>query len=145
MRIIANRSTTSSEAMRKLNSFQSTWRLGVTACAFLILMAVGACGTSAPPPNTQITEARSAVRTAEDVGARESAALEYRRAQQKLDEAQAAMARGRNDRARRLAEQAAVDAELAAIKARSVRTQATVSELQESIRLLRDEISRGEN
>lgn len=130
--------------MQKLVSFRSGARAFAWAGTFLMLITLAACGTTAPPPNTQITEARSAVRQAEDVGAREYAALEYRRAQQKLDDAQAAMARKRNDQARRLAEQAAVDAELAAIKARSARTQAAVSELQESIRTLRDEISRGE-
>lgn len=92
-----------------------------------------------------MTEARSAVKQAEDVGAMEFAAVEYRRAQQKLADAQAALTRGRHDQARRLAEQAAVDAELAGVKARSAKTQNAVTELQESIRLLRQEMARPNN
>ncbi len=131
--------------MKRLATHRFKWTGFAATGALLILLTMGGCKTTAPPPNTQMTQARSAVRQAEDVGAREFAALEYRRAQQKLDEAQAALTRRRHDQARRLAEQAAVDAELAAVKARSVRTQATVTELQESIRLLREEIARGDN
>lgn len=92
-----------------------------------------------------MAEAQSAVKQAEDVGGMELAALEYRRAQQKLEEAQAALLSGKHDRARRLAEQAAVDAELASVKARSAKTRATVEELRESIRVLREEMARTEN
>ncbi len=115
---------------------------GSVVSAALIVVALGGCGTTAPPPTAQMAEARSAVRQAEDVGGMELASLEYRRAQQKLDEAQEALSGGKNDRARRLAEQAAVDAELASVKARSEKAQASVEELRESIKVLREEMKK---
>lgn len=118
---------------------------GVVAAGAMVVFLLGGCATTAPPPTEQMAEARSAVRQAEDVGAGEYAAVEYRRAQKKLDDAQAALSRGKHDRARRLAEQSAVDAELAGVKARSAKTQNAVRELQESIRVLREEISRPRN
>ena len=119
------------------------WSFG--SAAALVAVLLSGCATTAPPPTERMAEARSAVKQAEDVGAMEYAAVEYRRAQQKLADAQAALTRGRHDRARRLAEQAAVDAELAGIKARSAKTQNAVTELQESIRLLRQEMARPNN
>ena len=108
---------------------------------FMAGVAAG-CGTTAPPPTAEMAEARTAVRQAEDVGGMELAALEYRRAQQKLEAAQEALARERHIEARRLAEQAAVDAELASVKARSAKTRAAVEELRSSIRVLREEMDR---
>ena len=110
-----------------------------------ILFLAGGCASTAPPPTTQMAQARSAVKQAEDVGAMEHASIEYRKAQAKLEEAQTALAKKKHDKARRLAEQAAVDAEFAAVKARSAKTQQAVNELRESIRLLQQEISRTEN
>jgi hypothetical protein len=100
------------------------------------------CATTSPPPTSQMAEAITSLKQAEDVGAAEYAGIEYRRAQTKLDEAQAALAKKRHKEARRLAEQASVDAELAAAKARSAKTQQAVNELRESIRTLQAEISR---
>ena len=113
--------------------------------ALLVSILFVGCATTAPPPTTQMAQARSAVKQAEDVGAVEYAGIEYRKAQAKLEEAQIALAKKKHDKARRLAEQAAVDAEFAAIKARSAKTQQAVNELRESIRLLQQEISRSEN
>lgn len=92
-----------------------------------------------------MAEARSAVKQAEDVGGKEHAALEYRRAQQKLEDAQAALLDKKHDRARRLAEQAAVDAELASVKARSAKARSAVTELRESIRVLREEMAKSDS
>ena len=124
-------------------AFPRPSRLAVAAAAFTIVLNLGGCRSAGPPPATEMTQARSAVSTAENAEAMEYAALEYRRAQSKLDEAQEALNRGQHDQARRLAEQAAVDAELATVKARSAKTQETVVELRESIRTLREEIERG--
>jgi len=124
-------------------AFPSTRRLAASVAALAIVLNVAGCRSAGPPPTTEMTQARSAVSTAEDAQAMQYAALEYRRAQTKLQEAQEALTRGRHDQARRLAEQAAVDAELASVKARSARTQETVVELRESIRTLREEIERG--
>ncbi len=121
---------------RRFTSFGS-----VVTAAVLMTTIIG-CATTAPPPTSQMAEARSAVKQAEDVGGMEYAALEYRRAQQKLEDAQAALLDKKHDRARRLAEQAAVDAELASVKARTAKANAAVNELRESIKVLREEMAK---
>lgn len=123
---------------------RSSVRLVAAACVATVLL-LGACRSAGPVPTTQMAQARTSVQQAEEAGARDYAGLDYRRAQQKLEEAEAALADRRHDRARRLAEQAAVDAELAAVRARSAKTQEAVEELRESIRALEQEASRGEN
>lgn len=110
-----------------------------------LAIALGGCRSAGPPPTTQMAQARSALEQAQTADAAEYAGMELRRAQQKFEEAQAALANRRHVRARRLAEQAAVDAELAAVKARSAKTQEAVAELQESIRALQEEASRQPN
>lgn len=119
-------------------------RTAIFFSALFMAGIVAGCGTTAPPPTAEMAEARSAVSQAEDVGGMELAALEYRRAQQKLEAAQEALAREEHETARRLAEQAAVDAELASVKARSAKTRAAVEELRSSIRVLQEEMDRGD-
>ena len=114
----------------------------VAAIALAAGIFISGCATTAPPPTSQMAQARTSLKQAEDVGAAEYAGIEYRRAQTKMDEAQAALAKKKHTSARRLAEQAAVDAELAAAKARSAKTQQAVNELRESIRTLQAEIAR---
>lgn len=118
--------------------------LSVLTCAATLLF-LSACRSAGPVPTTEMAQARTAVQQAEEAGATEYAGMELRRAQQKIEEAQAALSRKRHERARRLAQQAAVDAELAAAKARSAKTQEAVTELRESIRALQQETSRGNN
>lgn len=107
--------------------------------AALILLA--GCA-SVEPPVEQIAHSQTAVQQAHDVGAREYAPLELRQATQKLEQAQAAMAEEEYLEARRLAEQAQVDAELAQTMALSEEAEAAAHELRESIRILREEIAR---
>lgn len=110
-----------------------------------LVVTIGACRSAGPPPTTQMAQARTAVQQAEEAGAIEYAGMEFRRAQQKLEEARAAVADKKHARARRLAEQASVDAELAAAKTRTAKAEEAVEELRESIRVLQQEASRGRN
>jgi hypothetical protein len=61
---------------------------------------------------------------------------------EKMDAAERAMAEEENLKARQLAEQAQVDAQLAAATARSAKAQKAASALQEDNRVLRQEIER---
>lgn len=117
----------------------------VPAVGLAAVLLLGACRSAGPVPSTQMAQARTSVQQAEEAGARDYAGLDYRRAQQKLEEAEAALADRRHVRARRLAEEAAVDAELAAVRARSAKTQEAVEELRASIRALEQEMSRRDN
>jgi chromosome segregation ATPase len=86
--------------------------------------------------------AKSAVADAISAGAPEFAPMEMRRAQTKLDDASAAMVAKEYVRARRLSEQAEVDAKLASSKARSLKAQKEVAKLEQDIRVLQAEINR---
>ena len=112
-----------------------------------ISVTLGGCSSSKDVAAVQmadatIRDARTAVRQAEQRGARNHAPLELRSADQKLEAAQIALTRGEVDYALLLAEEAEVDAELAEITALSTKSQKAVSELRESIKMLREEIKR---
>ena len=116
------------------------------ACLCLFLLAAGCSSAKkAAAPNLLLAEARKATAQAEQVGAREYAPLELRNASKKVEEAQQAVRKKDYKIALRLAQQALVDAELAEMKSLSSKAQSAVNELQESIRILREEIERKEN
>jgi predicted S18 family serine protease len=112
------------------------------ACGGMLLLVamlgLGAC-SSVPPPEQQLANADSAVREAEEANAASEAPAPLRRARDKLEQARNAMDAEEYVDARRLAEQAAVDAELAEVQARSTIAQENVEELRRSIELLREE------
>lgn len=85
---------------------------GVKAAVLLMLLALAACASPASPPEAALAAARAAVIQAEPVAHR-YASHELRLAQAKLERAEQAMARHEWDEARRLAEQAEVDARYA--------------------------------
>lgn len=111
------------------------WRLGF--CALFLSGCV-----SVPPPAEQMSVAKAAVADAINLGAPEFAPTEMRRAQTKFDDASAAMAAKEYSRARKLSEQAELDAKLASSKARSVKGQKEVAEIEQNIRALQVEINR---
>ena len=117
---------------------RSQW--GAAACA-LILMALAGCAT-VPAPSDQLAVAKAAVSDAVGAGGGEFTPAELRAAQEKLDQADRAMRAEDYRAARRLAEEAEVDAKLAATKARSLKAQRAVAELRESIRALQLELDR---
>lgn len=114
-------------------------RLLTPALLCLFLLATG-CAAKLPPPD--LSGPRSALAEADQAGASESAPLLLRNARQKLQQAETAAANDDMQRAQFLADEAAVDAELAAEMARAANAQAAVDELRESIRVLREEIER---
>ena len=95
-----------------------------------------------PPPNEQLTISRAASEAAELSGAAELAPTELATAKTKLERALVALAANRNLDARRLADEAAVDAELAQARAATNRARAAATQVDQSIRALRDEIDR---
>ena len=93
---------------------------GVRASFALLSLALAAC---ASPPEAELAAARAAVIQAEPVAHR-YAGHELRLAQHKLDRAEQAMARQEWNEARRLAEQAEVDARFARALADNERARA---------------------
>jgi hypothetical protein len=95
--------------------------------------------TTTPPPVDQLAAARASAGQAQ-AAAEADAPLELAQAQTKLARAEDAMQRGDYEEARRLAEQAEVDAKLASVLAQDVRAQRDAAEVDRSIDALRDEL-----
>lgn len=108
----------------------------------LLPLLLAACATRPPAPTESIALARAAITSAEDAGARELAPVEFSAAQRKMERAEQAVAREDHAEARRLAEQVQIDARHAAFKARSVRSEKAIDELEDSIADLRAEVAR---
>lgn len=117
-------------------------RAALAVIAAFTVLIVSGCASTGDMPREQMAVARAAVdRAAGPAGA--DAPLEVSEARNKLERATAAVARKDYDEARRLAEQAEVDANLAEAKSHSVRSNRALQEVREGIRQLREEIGRG--
>lgn len=117
-------------------------KIMMAAVSTLFLFVLAGCAVKVPPPDQQLALATDAISQAESTGAYELAPVELKSARDKLSQAKAAMEQEDNARARRLAEAALIDANLAEIKSRSAKSQKMVEELRESIRVLQEEMSR---
>jgi hypothetical protein len=107
------------------------------ACALL-----GAGCASAPPPNEQLAVATASIDAARAAGAAEHAAVELNGARAKLEQAQRLAQAREFAKARELAEQADADAQVARSKAGLQRSQLALAEVEEGLRLLREELER---
>jgi alanyl-tRNA synthetase len=100
--------------------------------ALTTLSALAAC-TSVPAPVQDVAEAERAVQEAAAADAEALAPAELDKARRKLEAAKSALAAQENLRARQLAEQALVDAELAEITAGAEQAARTAAELRAQI------------
>lgn len=101
-----------------------------------ILLVVALACASTPPPTDTISNADMALRLAEQAGAAEYALLEMRIAREKLDEARSLVQKGGDEElaeARRLAEEALVQAQLAEQTARTAVAVKSRDEVQKTI------------
>lgn len=114
----------------------------VASLAAVGLIASG-CGGTSERPTQDLARAEAGIEQAEQGGAGQYGALELQSARDKLERARAAVAAEEMRTAERLAEQAALDADLAAAMTRSGKAELAVKELENSIAVLREEISRG--
>lgn len=97
-------------------------RIGPLACLFVSSILMGIACASVSPPTDQISAAEAAIRQAESLGAVELAPLQMRVAREKLDEARSIAQNEDGDhmrRAKRLAEESALEARLAEETART--------------------------
>lgn len=108
----------------------------------LAAVSVVGCAGHGPLASAKIAQAERAVDDAQQAGAGVSAPLELRTAQDKLRAAQTDMARGKNDRAIRSAEQAAIDGEYARALAANQRANTMADEMGQYIKVLRQELER---
>ncbi|MBK8817274.1 MAG: DUF4398 domain-containing protein [Methylococcaceae bacterium] len=106
-------------------------------CATILASCAGI-----PAPTEQMAVSKVAVSNATSAGANEYAPVPLKSAMDKMDAAERAMATEDYLKARQLAEEAQVDAQVAATTSRSLKAQKAASALQEDNRVLRKEIDR---
>jgi hypothetical protein len=111
------------------------WRGGCLFAALGLLAVITGC-KSVPPPNQQMAAMRAAMEEAVEAGAPEYAGSEFASARQKYERARDLNAQKEYGQARRMAEQAEVDARLAASKARSIRAGRELNNAEENLRAL---------
>lgn len=116
--------------------------LGVVALMIGVSIALGACASRPPAPTAQMAVSSAAVADATRAGATESAPAEMGMARDKLERAKVALAAKNYALARSLAQEAEVDAQLAESKTHSSKSSAAAIEVQEGIRVLREEMDR---
>ncbi len=116
-------------------------RVSVPAIIVVAVTFMAGCA-SIPAPTDQLAVSKAAVTSATRNGANEFAPLEIKSAMDKLQGAERAMAKDDFPLAKKLAEEAQLDAKLAETKTDLAKTQKSVDDAEESNRVLRDEINR---
>jgi len=118
-------------------------RNGIISTALAGLIAAG-CASAPQQPAPQVTRAQTLIEQAEKAGAQEYAAADLERARDKLQAANAAADKGKEEIAAQYAAQAAVDAELATARASSGQARKAADEVHAGAQTLSDEATRKE-
>jgi len=126
----------------KRPTLQTLPNRGRFAAVLILAASLGGCASAGIAPVAQLATAGASISKAENANAQEAAPLELLAARDKLRKAEAAAREERFGEARRLAEQAQADADLAERKARAVKAQAAAAELARSNEQLRLETER---
>jgi hypothetical protein len=106
------------------------------------LALLGGCVNKPPMPREQMAVAEAAVQRATTSSTSENAPAELQLATSKLASAKQAVGAKDYERARQLAEEAQVDAQVAELHAQSARSRKAAQESQDAARVLREEINR---
>ncbi len=120
----------------------------INSLSALALVACGisaGCATQGPIPTEQLTRARTLVEQADKADAQRYAPADLQRAHDELSSADKAVSDHKYDDARRYAENAQVDADLASARASSGEAQHAAREVDRSIDSLRQESERHES
>jgi hypothetical protein len=122
---------------------KSFWSLRcLPSVVILSIFQIAGCNT-ANPPSDSITRAETGLRTAIEARADELAPMDLQRAREKFEASKKAAAAGNNEEARRLAEAAQAEAELAEAKADAEIMRWAAAGLRRSIDALRQEMDFG--
>lgn len=103
-----------------------------------LLAGLGACA-SAPPPDDALASAEVTYQQAEAAGAAANAPTEMMSARSKLDQAKQAVTDEKYSRARRLAEEAQADSQLALAKNRAATAEANSQNMRDTLDALRED------
>lgn len=121
-----------------LDKNHKTWAL----CAAMVLTLAGCASSQKAPATADVAVSRNAVENAVSAGAADLAPQEIAVARSKMQRASAALAAKDYALARDLATQAQADAKLAQSKANSAKANAAANELNNDLRVLREEVER---
>lgn len=108
-----------------------------TVAALLVLLA--ACATTPPDPRL-LDNAEQAIESAREAGAEEYAPLELRFAEERLDAARFQFENDQQAPARRLADEAEIEAQLALARTRAARARADLAQRQRELESLRQDL-----
>lgn len=111
-------------------------------CGAAVLLGLAACASDKAPATADVAVSRAALANATSAGAADLAPAEMQSARDKLMRANQALAAKDYKTAQDLATQASADAQLAQSKANSAKATTAADELQQNIRMLRDEVNR---
>jgi hypothetical protein len=99
------------------------------------------CASAPDPMVPQVARVETTIENAEQSGARQYATKDLDMARTKLAQAELAAREGEDDVALRLAKEAELDAQVAAARAEQAEAQASLTEIQQGIETLRQEIT----
>ncbi len=115
----------------------------LAACALLIPAALAAgCASEPKRPEAQLARAEASLTQAEQSGARQSAGLQYDSARDKLGEAHRLADKGKSTQAGMLADEARLDAELAAAQSRHLTANKAATEVRLATESLQEEATK---
>ena len=106
-------------------------------------LALAGCVVEPPQPTEELTRARTIVAQADKADAQREAATDLQRAHDELTDAEKANGERKYDEARRYAESAAVDADLATARAAAAAAQRAEHEVAQSNETLREQSDPG--
>ncbi len=110
----------------------------------LLLSLTGLAACSSPPPDQELQAAELSITNAEKARVADYASPELGEARNKLAAARAAVNEGDMEDAKRLAEQARVNADLATAKAAAAKAAVVNTEMQDSTETLKTEMDRNQ-
>jgi hypothetical protein len=107
------------------------------------LLCIGGCATQGPQPTDEMTRAKALIEQADKSGAQRYAAADLQRAHDQFSNAERANGEKKYNDARRYAESAAADADVASARASAGDAQAAAHEVVQGNETLRQEADRG--
>lgn len=120
-------------------TMKTQWQM---LCGMAVLFGLSGCASDKTPATADVAVSRAQVAAATSAGAADLAPAEMQAARDKLMRANQALAAKDYKTAQDLATQASADAQLAQSKANSAKATTAADELQNNIRLLREEVQR---
>lgn len=129
-------------SLSSLASVQQYANVSQRFCVAMSVLLLVACASAPVPPDQALQAAETAIARADQDRVADYASPELRAAREKLTAARAAVQQENMLLALHLAEQSQVDAELASVKADTIKAQQVNEEMQKSIDAMKQEMDR---